>query len=86
MLFGLFELQIKIIRILNVPGISLPGSFRRPAAAMWIKKKRGVIPDGLVQMPLNVFRKSFPNLKLQKYALAVCRQIEGAKNDICYNA
>ena len=30
---------------------------------MRIRKKRGIIPDGLVQMRLEVFKKSFPNLK-----------------------
>ena len=30
---------------------------------MRIKKKRGIIPDGLVQMRLETFKKSFPNLK-----------------------
>ena len=30
---------------------------------MRIRKKRGIIPDGLVQMRLELFKKSFPNLK-----------------------
>ena len=30
---------------------------------MRIRKKRGIIPDGLVQMRLATFSKSFPNLK-----------------------
>ena len=30
---------------------------------MYFKKKRGIIPDGLVQMRLSQFRKDFPNLK-----------------------
>ena len=33
------------------------------AAPMRIRKKRGIIPDGLVQMGLEIFKKSFPNLK-----------------------
>ena len=41
--------------------ISLPRAISRPDAPMRIKKKRGIIPDALVQMRLETFRKSFPN-------------------------
>ena len=30
---------------------------------MYFKKKRGIVPDGLVQMRLTNFRKMFPNLQ-----------------------
>ena len=43
--------------------ISLPRAISRTAALMRIRKKRGIIPDGLVQMRLETFRKSFPNLE-----------------------
>ena len=37
----------------------------RPAAPMSIRKKRGIIPDGMVQMRLANFRKTFPYLENQ---------------------
>jgi hypothetical protein len=35
---------------------------------MYFKKKRGIIPDGLVQMKLSNFRKTFPNLNTEENA------------------
>ena len=35
---------------------------------MYFKKKRGIIPDGLVQMRLSNFRKTFPNLNTEENA------------------
>ena len=35
---------------------------------MYFKKKRGIIPDGLVQMQLSNFRKEFPNLNIRENA------------------
>ena len=49
----------------NIPSetISLPRAVSSPAAPMQIRKKRGIITDGLVQIRLATFGKSFPNLK-----------------------
>ena len=35
----------------------------RKPKPMYFKRKRGIVPDGLVQMRLSNFRKQFPNLQ-----------------------
>ena len=46
---------------------------------MYFKKKRGIIPDVLVQMRLSNFRKDFPNLKANLSSLSSSTNSQNCK-------